>query len=107
MHSLLLTVTHRSSLLGGRTNDLYCYIPAAVQWVAILPSGSAPSPRSGLVMVATPDGMVYIFGGYGGPCEGKHMALDYYRSRKHLGMPICVIGSERKCVEVCLARIFR
>jgi hypothetical protein len=47
-------------------NDFYRYSAAANTWTALSPSGSAPSGRFGLSCTATPDGMLYLFGGYGG-----------------------------------------
>ena len=44
-------------------NDVYRFSPAANTWTALSPSGSAPSPRYGMGFAATPDGMLYVFGG--------------------------------------------
>jgi hypothetical protein len=48
----------------GLVNDLYRYSAAANTWTALSPSGSAPSPRFWMGFAATPDGMLYLFGGY-------------------------------------------
>ncbi len=45
-------------------NDLYSFDPATVKWVKLNPSGSVPSPRHMMGFAATPDGMLYVFGGY-------------------------------------------
>ena len=60
-------------------NDLYRFDPAAVKWTTLSPSGSAPSPRFAMGFAATPDGMLYVFGGHdgikergGGCCDAWH-----------------------------------
>jgi hypothetical protein len=55
---------HIYHILAGRFSDLYSYIPAARTWKALSPIGPPPSPRGGMGIAATPNGMVYIFGGY-------------------------------------------
>jgi hypothetical protein len=45
---------------------MYRFNAAASTWTALSPSGSAPSPRWGIGFAATPDGMLYVFGGYDG-----------------------------------------
>jgi hypothetical protein len=42
---------------------VYRFSPAANTWTALSPSGSGPSPRYGMGFAATPDGMLYVFGG--------------------------------------------
>ena len=55
----------RPSPLGAvHLNDMYRFSPAANTWTALSPSGSGPSPRYGVGFAATPDGMLYVFGGY-------------------------------------------
>jgi hypothetical protein len=49
----------------GPLNDVYRFSAAANTWTALSPSGSGPSPRYGMGFAATPDGMVYVFGGAG------------------------------------------
>ena len=44
-------------------NDLYHFSPAANTWMALPPSGAAPSPRRGMGFAAAHDGMLYVFGG--------------------------------------------
>jgi hypothetical protein len=44
-------------------NDLYRLSVAANTWTALSPSGSGPSPRFAMGFAATPDGMLYVFGG--------------------------------------------
>lgn len=51
---------------SGYYNDVYRFSAAANTWTALSPSGSGPSPRGGMGFAATPDGMLYVFGGYGG-----------------------------------------
>jgi N-acetylneuraminic acid mutarotase len=51
---------------GGPRNDLYRFSPGDNAWTALPPSGSAPSPRNAMGFAATPDGMLYIFGGLDG-----------------------------------------
>ena len=50
---------------GYYRNDLYRFSAAANTWTALSPSGSGPSERYRLGFAATPDGMLYVFGGYG------------------------------------------
>ena len=54
----------------GSFNDLYRYSAAADTWTALSPSGSAPSRRFALGFAATPDGMLYLFGGGNAGTEG-------------------------------------
>ncbi len=46
-------------------NDFYRFSAAANTWTA-LPTGSAPSARYGMGFASTPDGMLYVFGGFDG-----------------------------------------
>ena len=59
--------THVRALLaaraGQRLNDLYSFSPAANTWTALSPSGSGPSGREGMGFAATPNGLLYVFGG--------------------------------------------
>ncbi len=45
-------------------NDLYRFDPANNRWTRLYPSGSAPSPRHMMGFAATPDGSLYVFGGF-------------------------------------------
>jgi hypothetical protein len=45
---------------------VYRLSPVANTWTALSPSGSGPSPRSSMGFAATPDGMLYVFGGFDG-----------------------------------------
>ncbi|KAK7863617.1 hypothetical protein R5R35_006156 [Gryllus longicercus] len=45
-------------------NDLYAFNLENYTWAKLEPSGTPPSPRSGCVMAALPDGRVMIYGGY-------------------------------------------
>jgi hypothetical protein len=51
---------------AGNLNDLYRFSAAANNWTALSPSGSGPSPRYAMGFAATPDGMLYVFGGTSG-----------------------------------------
>jgi hypothetical protein len=51
---------------AGRRNDLHRFAAGDNAWTALSPSGSAPSSRSAMGFVATPDGMLYVFGGLDG-----------------------------------------
>jgi hypothetical protein len=42
---------------------VYRFSPAANTWTTLSPSGSGPSRREGMGFAATPDGMLYVFGG--------------------------------------------
>jgi hypothetical protein len=55
---MLYTHTH-----AGSFNDMYRFSPAANTWTALSPIGSGPSPRAYIGFAATPDGMLYVFGG--------------------------------------------
>ena len=48
----------------GPANDLYSFSPATVSWTALAPSGVAPLARSAMGFAATPDGLIYLWGGY-------------------------------------------
>jgi hypothetical protein len=56
---------------AGYLNDLYRFSPAANNWTLLSPSGSGPSPRSSMGFAATPDGMLYVFGGSYDGIEGR------------------------------------
>ncbi len=60
VHECTLTVAPLAVVF----NDLYSFSPAVGTWTALFPSGSGPSPRSTPGFTVTPDGMVYIFGGW-------------------------------------------
>jgi hypothetical protein len=65
---------------AGFHNDVYRFSPAANTWTALSPSGSGPSPRGSMGFAATPNGMLYVFGGYGsgnGRVEGAYTWLNY------------------------------
>ncbi len=51
---------------AGYFNDLYRFSAADNNWAALSPAGSGPSPRVGMGFAATPDGMLYVFGGRDG-----------------------------------------
>jgi hypothetical protein len=57
------TCARPSSTAAGFLNDVYRFSAAANTWTPLSPSGSGPSPRSSMGFVATPDGMLYVFGG--------------------------------------------
>ena len=54
------------ALFAGLLNDLYKFSSSTVTWTALSPSGPIPSPRSDMGFTATPDGTIYLFGGYNG-----------------------------------------
>ena len=83
---------------GGRANDLYRFSPAAVTWTALSPSGSKPSPRSGLGMAATPDGMVYVFGGYGSTCELAWLCVCARKGEKGIRVKTCIRKATKELV---------
>jgi hypothetical protein len=59
---------------AGSRSDLYRLSATSNAWTALFPSGSGPSERRGMGFAATPDGMLYVFGGLsrdGGGNEGK------------------------------------
>ena len=45
-------------------NDLYLFSPTSNKWTT-LSAPFPPSARGSLGFVATPDGMIYVFGGFG------------------------------------------
>jgi hypothetical protein len=47
-------------------NDLYRFSAAANTWTALSPTGSGPSRRYLMGFAATPDGMIYVYGGWSG-----------------------------------------
>ncbi len=47
----------------GLSNSLHCLSINANTWTTLSPSGPAPTPRYLLGFAATPDGMLYVFGG--------------------------------------------
>jgi N-acetylneuraminic acid mutarotase len=56
--------TSYTTIYIGNLNDVYRFSPAANNWTALSPSGSGPSPRYMMGFAATPDGMLYVFGGW-------------------------------------------
>ncbi len=52
-------------------NDIYRFDPANAMWTALPPSGDPPLPRNAMGFAATPDGMLYVFGGYSSDREGR------------------------------------
>jgi hypothetical protein len=58
--------TSYTTIYIGNLNDVYRFSAAANTWTALSPSGSAPSPRLWMGFAATPDGMLYVFGGSDG-----------------------------------------
>ena len=57
----------------GYLNDVYRFSAAANTWTALSPSGSGPSPRADMGFAATPDGMIYVFGGSSSYGHGKEV----------------------------------
>ena len=60
---------------GFRLNDLYRFSAAANTWTALSPTGSGPSPRYLMGFAATPDGILYVFGGADGGNVGEEGRL--------------------------------
>jgi hypothetical protein len=92
---------------AGYRNDVYRFSPAANAWTALSPSGSAPSGRHGMGFAATPDGMLYVFGGYDGGTEGGgvgviglHGASCAGRCRAAEGARV---GREETCTCACMS----
>jgi hypothetical protein len=54
---------------AGYLNDVYRFSAADNAWTKLSSSGSGPSPRTSMGFAATPDGMLYVFGGWDG---GNH-----------------------------------
>jgi N-acetylneuraminic acid mutarotase len=67
-------VTHscipRPTLVTDFLNDLYRFSPTSNAWTA-LSVASPPSARYGMGFAATPDGMLYVFGGSGTGSRGE------------------------------------
>jgi hypothetical protein len=57
-------------------NDFYRFNPAEGTWTMLPPNGSVPSPRCFSGFAATPDGMLYVFGGDAGGNRGGAMLVD-------------------------------
>jgi hypothetical protein len=62
-HTHIHTLTHTYTYAAHYYNDVYFFSAPANNWTALSPSGSSPSPRYGMGFAATPDGMLYVFGG--------------------------------------------
>ena len=58
------------TLVAVVRNDLYRFSPTNNTWTA-LAADSPPSARVGMGFAATPDGLLYVFGGYGGSGERR------------------------------------
>jgi hypothetical protein len=59
---------------AGNLNDLFVLNPDTLTQTFISLSGSIPPPRYGMGFAATPDGMLYVFGGCGN--SGKYSGLS-------------------------------
>ena len=53
------------SLVVGYLNDLYGFSPTNITWASLVAT-SPPTARVHMGFTATPDGMLYVFGGYDG-----------------------------------------
>ena len=51
-------------ITSGDLNDVYRFDVAAATWTALSPSGPIPVIRYYMGFTSTPDGMLYVFGGY-------------------------------------------
>ena len=49
---------------GGYLNDLYQFDPVDTTWRKLAVTGSVPTRRHMHGLTATPDGMLYVFGGF-------------------------------------------
>jgi N-acetylneuraminic acid mutarotase len=65
-----LSSISRPSLVAGLFNDLYRFSPTSNAWTA-LSVASPPSARYDMGFVATPDGMLYVFGGWDNSGHGE------------------------------------
>lgn len=45
-------------------NDVWCFSLENYNWTKLEPTGSAPTPRSGVIIGASEDGKIVIYGGY-------------------------------------------
>jgi hypothetical protein len=54
---------------------VYRFSPANNTWTALSPSGSGPSPRYTMGFASTPDGALYVFGGFSSGKEGGQIPL--------------------------------
>jgi hypothetical protein len=69
-------------------NDVYRLSSAANTWTALLPSGSGPSPRDSMCFAATPDGMLYVFGGYD---DSRGNEREWGKPIRYIYMSICYV----------------
>ena len=111
-----------SPFAAGNRNDLYRFSPAANTWSALFPFGFGPSVRHWVGFAATPDGMLYVFGGFdGGTEEGGVGVIGLYGAgcaagRSHAACTRCTAaalaffweggegeagGDTHACVYVC------
>jgi hypothetical protein len=87
---------HQPPPAAGNLNDVYRFIAAANTWTALSPSGSGPSPRWQMGFAATPDGMLYVFGGYDSGTEGDGVGVIGLRGascagRSHAACTRCTL----------------
>jgi hypothetical protein len=76
---------------AGPSNDLYRFSPAANNWTKLSISGSGPSLRGSMGFAATPDGMLYVFGGAGdGDAGGVALAVGFYGGQLRCMGAVCV-----------------
>jgi hypothetical protein len=57
---------------------MYRFSAAASTWTALSPSGSGPSARRSMGFAATPDGMLYVFGGADNTGAEEGVAFTLY-----------------------------
>jgi hypothetical protein len=82
----------RSSLPAA---DMHSFSAVDNAWTPLSPSGSGPSSRFSMGFAATPDGMLYVFGGWGDGNEGgKVICGGWGRLR---GMPSCFMHVPHRC----------
>ncbi len=49
---------------SGYMDDLFCFKPRTLEWMRLSTVGARPTPRYDVGFTATPDGKIYLFGGY-------------------------------------------
>jgi hypothetical protein len=69
MYTNTYTYTY-TYIYAGFFEEVYRFSASESTWTALSPTGSGPSPRADMNIVATPDGMLYVFGGWAGGNEG-------------------------------------
>jgi hypothetical protein len=88
-----------------RLNDVYRFSAAANTWTALSPSGSGPSRRYAMGFAATPDGMLYVFGGEdSNGTGGKRCGNDWAAWGWLRWTQSCGVHALHRCCSRCLLR---